>query len=148
MCDPDGILATPLETIQRRELSDQQVARRVAELAREWAAIEVVVGEPVHLGGGPGEAARAARELAVVIGRETKLPVRLVDERLTSVQAAGALRAAGRRAKAQRSVIDQAAAVVLLQAALDGERASGRPAGRGLEVDSASETDLTEQGEA
>jgi putative Holliday junction resolvase len=135
-CDPEGILATPVETIHRTGLDDAAVAQRVAVLAAVAEAIEILVGRPLHLGGGTGEAVSRALNLAGAIGVATGLPVRLVDERLTTVQASGQLRQAGRRSRQQKDVIDQAAAVVLLQAALDAERSSGRPAGEPWSVDS------------
>ncbi len=125
-CDPAGLLASPVETLPRGE---RDVAR-LAELARERAAIEIVVGLALSLSGGRGPAARAtiayARELAGV----APCPIRLVDERLSTVSAHADLRASGMSGRARRTVVDQAAAVIILQGALDAERASGRPPGR------------------
>ncbi|MFC0863903.1 Holliday junction resolvase RuvX [Sphaerimonospora cavernae] len=135
--DPSGLLATPVETV-RRGRGDLD---RIAEIVAEHEAIEVIVGLPTSLSGRESHAAAAAREfaarlaarLAAAIGRAS---VRLVDERLTTVAAQRGLRSSGVRSRDQRGVIDQAAAVILLQAALDGERATGRPPGRRLEDDS------------
>ncbi|GII80854.1 putative pre-16S rRNA nuclease [Sphaerisporangium rufum] len=128
--DPSGLLATPVETV-RRGRGDLD---RIAAIAEEAGAVEVVVGLPTSLSGREGSAAATAREFAGrLAGRLAPIPVRLYDERLTTVTAQAGLRASGVKAKDQRGVVDQAAAVVLLQAALDAERASGAPPGRSIE---------------
>ncbi|MEU5883973.1 Holliday junction resolvase RuvX [Spirillospora sp. NPDC047279] len=124
--DPGGILASPLETVKRGK-GDLD---RLAELVTEHEAVEVVVGLPTSLSGREGPAAEGARRFAA--GLAAKLPpesVRLYDERLTTVTAESGLRAGGVHGQARRKVVDQAAAAVLLQAALDGERLTGRPSG-------------------
>ncbi|MEO3755673.1 Holliday junction resolvase RuvX [Streptomyces sp. B6B3] len=132
-CDPDGLLATPVETVPARDASAAQ--RRLAELVAEYEPIEVVVGLPRSLHGGEGPAAARARAFAQRTARRiAPVPVRLVDERLSTVSAAREMRASGVSAKRGRSRIDQAAAVVILQSALDTERASGRPPGENVEV--------------
>jgi putative Holliday junction resolvase len=121
--DPDGILATPVETV-RRDRSGKHV-RRLAELAAELGAVEVVVGLPRTLADRTGRSARDAIELSEQLARRiAPTPVRLADERLTTVSAQRSLRAAGVRAREQRAVIDQAAAVAILQSWLDERRAS------------------------
>jgi putative Holliday junction resolvase len=121
--DPDGILATPLETV-RRDRSGEHV-RRLAELVTELQAVEVIVGLPRTLFDRIGPSARDATDLADALARRiAPTPVRLADERLTTVTAQRSLRAAGMRAKAQRAVIDQAAAVAILQGWLDQRRAA------------------------
>ncbi|MCV7380153.1 Holliday junction resolvase RuvX [Mycobacterium alsense] len=123
--DPDGILATPVETV-RRDRSGRHV-RRLAELAAELEAVEVVVGLPRTLADRTGPSARDAIELAETLGRRiAPTPVRLADERLTTVSAQRSLRAAGVRARQQRAVIDQAAAVAILQSWLDACREAAR----------------------
>ncbi len=128
--DPDGILATPVETV-RRDRSGKHV-RRLAELATELGAVEVVVGLPRTLADRTGPSAIDAIELADTLAqRIAPIPVRLADERLTTVSAQRSLRAAGVHAREQRAVIDQAAAVAILQSWLDQRRASrtaGEPA--------------------
>jgi putative holliday junction resolvase len=120
--DPDGILATPVETV-RRDRSGKHV-RRLAELAAEMEAVEVIVGLPRTLADRTGPSANDAIELAEALARRVaSVPVRLADERLTTVSAQRSLRAAGVRAKDQRAVIDQAAAVAILQSWLDQRRA-------------------------
>ncbi|MFI5531190.1 Holliday junction resolvase RuvX [Kitasatospora sp. NPDC051853] len=128
-CDPDGLIATPVETVPAGGRSQA----RLKAIAEEYEAIEVVVGLPRSMSGKEGPAAAKVREYA---GRLAMLlypvPVRLVDERMTTVTAAQGLRASGRNAKKGRSVIDQAAAVVILQNALETERVSGRPPGESV----------------
>jgi putative Holliday junction resolvase len=119
--DPDGILATPVETV-RRDRSNKHL-RRLAQLAAELEAVEVVVGLPRTLADRSGPSARDAVELAEQLaGRIAPTPVRLSDERLTTVSAQRSLRDAGIRAKGQRAMIDQAAAVGILQNWLDQRR--------------------------
>ncbi|MFI6599767.1 Holliday junction resolvase RuvX [Nonomuraea sp. NPDC050536] len=125
--DPSGLLATPVETV-RRGKGDLD---RIAEIAQEHEAIEVIVGLPTSLSGREGQAAAIARAFAHDLAvRLAPTPVRMFDERLTTVAAQQGLRASGVKAKKQRGVVDQAAAVVLLQDALDAERATDRPPGR------------------
>lgn len=125
-CDPAGLLATPVETVARGRGDFDRIVDLVAELD----AVEVVVGLPLSLSGGEGPAAATARSFAVELAARTApVPIRLVDERLTTVGAQRDLAAAGVRGKRGRSVVDQAAAVIILQGALDAERASGSPPG-------------------
>jgi putative Holliday junction resolvase len=125
--DPDGVLASPLETV-RRGTGD------LAELARittDSEAIEVVVGLAVGLRGSEGKAARDGRAFASALAeRLAPVPVRLVDERFTTVVAHAALKQGGMDSRARRTSVDKAAAAVVLQSALDSERATGRPAGQ------------------
>ena len=124
--DPAGVLASPLETIRR----DRGDVDAVVRLVAENDVAEVVVGLPTSLSGRQGAAAAAAREFAArLAARLTKVPVRLFDERFTTVTAHGALRQGGRDERARRQVVDKAAAAVLLQAALDAERGTGAPPG-------------------
>ena len=121
MSDPTGTLASPLETLRRaKNLSDVD---RLVQLVVEHEVAEVVVGEPVHLSGASGasaaDAAAYAQELA---DRIPDVPVILIDERLSTVTAASHLREGGIDSRKQRPVIDQAAAVVILQQFLDSRR--------------------------
>jgi putative Holliday junction resolvase len=123
--DPDGILATPVETVRR----DRGVAhvRRLASLVEELEVVEVVVGLPRTLANRTGSSADDAVAVAEALaGRIGPVPVRLADERLTTVSAARLLRDAGVRAKEQRGMIDQAAAVAILQGWLDQRRNAAR----------------------
>jgi putative Holliday junction resolvase len=106
--------------------------RRLAQLADEFNAVEVVVGLPRTLADRSGSSARDAIELADQLAqRIAPTPVRLSDERLTTVAAQRSLRDAGIRAKGQRAMIDQAAAVGILQNWLDQRRAALRTRGAG-----------------
>ena len=132
-CDPEGLLATPVETVPGRDVAAAQ--RRLAELVAEYEPVEVVVGLPRSLNGGEGPAAARVRAFAQETARRiAPVPVRLVDERLSTVGAARAMRDSGVSAKKGRSRIDQAAAVVILQTALDSERSTGHPPGQCVEV--------------
>ncbi len=132
-CDPDGILATPVETVPGRDVPAAQ--RRLAALVGEYEPIEVVVGLPTSLNGTEGPAAVKVRAFAFAVAKIiAPVPVRLVDERMSTVTATQGLRASGVRAKKGRSVVDQAAAVVILQSALEAERVSGIPPGENVEV--------------
>ena len=125
-CDPDGLIASPLATIPRGpgDLGS------LASLAADEDAIEVIVGLPTGLSGREGAAAARARVFAEALAaRLAPVPVRLVDERFTTVIAHDALRRGGRGSRARRPVVDQAAAALILQGALDTERTTGKPAG-------------------
>ncbi|MCX9193041.1 Holliday junction resolvase RuvX [Carbonactinospora thermoautotrophica] len=126
-CDPHGLLATPVETVRRGRGDLNRIARLVTELG----AIEVVVGLPRSLSGREGPAAQAAREFAARLARRiAPVPVRLVDERLSTVTAQRGMHEVGVSSRKGRAVIDQAAAVVILQSALDAERTAGSPPGQ------------------
>uniref|UniRef100_UPI0026A5D702 Holliday junction resolvase RuvX n=1 Tax=Cellulomonas hominis TaxID=156981 RepID=UPI0026A5D702 len=132
--DPDGLVATPVATLPRdtRPVGGalpSDVATIVAEVAERFAAA-VYVGLPKHLSGTEGSAAQAARAYAGALAQAVApVPVRLVDERMSTVSAHQALHASGRSGRRHRAVVDQAAAVVILQTALDAERSSGRRPG-------------------
>ena len=130
-CDPDGMLATPVETVARGEDS---IARLIV-LAEEHSAVEFVVGLPISLSGGDTPSTTDARDFARALARASDLPVRLVDERLSTVSAHSALRGSGRSQRQSRSIVDQVAAVVLLQQALDVEKNTGRPPGMSVPAD-------------
>ena len=114
-CDPHRILASPVETVPAPGHA------RVVELVAERAAVLVVVGLPTSLSGASDSAsADMARDWAAELtSLVAPVEVRLIDERLTTVAATSALRASGRTARQSRAVIDQAAAVALLQGVLD-----------------------------
>lgn len=123
--DPDGMLAVPVETVPRSAAS----VSRVIALAQEYSAVEILVGLPLNLRGEDTASTRDAREFAAELAGAGAVPVRLVDERLSTVSAHSALRESGRSTRSSRSIVDQVAAVVLLQQALDVEKSSGRPPG-------------------
>jgi len=126
------MIATPVETVPR---GPGDLAR-IRTIVGEAAAIEVVVGLPRSLAGGEGPAAVKVREFARGLAEAVRpVPVRLCDERLSTVTAEAVLRGQGRKGRGRRAVVDQAAAVVILQNALDTERASGRAPGETFEAD-------------
>jgi putative Holliday junction resolvase len=128
--DPSGLLATPVRTVARASEEAESDLVEIVALVSELKAVEVVVGLPRTLAGDEGAAAQAARTYAGRLAeRIAPVPVRLVDERLTTVDAHRSLRESGLGGRRQRAVVDQAAAVLILQAALDAERSSGRPPG-------------------
>ena len=124
-CGPDGMLAVPVETVPRNEAS----IARITALANEYDAFEVLVGLPVSLSGGDTASTADARAFAGELATATGRPVRLVDERLSTVSAHAALRESGRSLRSSRRIVDQVAAVVLLQQAIDVEKGTGTPAG-------------------
>jgi putative Holliday junction resolvase len=120
--DPRGVLAVPVATLARDPAGDRDIAE-LAGLVAEHEAVGVVIGLPRTLAGAEGSAARLAREYGVrVAERIAPVPVEYLDERLTTVSAQRKLTAGGVRGKAGRAVIDQAAAVELLQHWLDRRR--------------------------
>jgi putative pre-16S rRNA nuclease len=124
--DPSGMIATPVETVRRGK---GDLARLLA-LAGEEEAVEVVVGLPRSLSGGEGPAAVKVRSFAAQIAATlAPVPVRLCDERLSTVTAEAVLRGQGKKGQKRRAVVDQAAAVVILQNALDTERGTGAAPG-------------------
>lgn len=127
-CDPHALLATPVETVPRTSRTGEDVAR-ILELVGEFEAMEIVVGLPVSLSGHRTPSTDDAEAFAQRLADRTQMTVRLVDERLSTVSAQQQLHAAGRRTKESRGVIDQAAAVVILQHAIDMERARGEAPG-------------------
>jgi putative Holliday junction resolvase len=133
--DPHGILATPVETVKRGPGDLDRISTLVAELE----AFEIVIGLPQSLTGAEGRAAIKVRETAAQIRQNVltravgETPdVRLVDERFSTVTAEQQLRERGKKGSKRRAVVDQAAAVVILQHALDFERETGNPPGRPL----------------
>lgn len=116
--DPEGLMAFPCETVQR---GDGDV-ERIADIAAQRDAIRIFVGLPRGLSGRDGTSAQFAHEFAAHLSERTPAIVRLVDERFSTASAQQAMRQAGRDSRQQRRVIDQAAAVVILESALDIER--------------------------
>ncbi len=119
--DALGMLASPLETVAR---GDGDLARVVA-LAEESAATEIYVGLPKALSGRTTASTEDAIGFAAALAAAWRGEVRFIDERLTTVTASSQLRAAGRDTRRHRQVIDQVAATIILEAALESERRSG-----------------------
>lgn len=132
--DLHGMLATPVSTVAR---GDGDIAE-IVRIAAEQGAVEIVVGLPLSLSGGStpstDDARGFARELLVA-----DVPVRLVDERLSTVSAQQALHSSGRTIRNSRSVIDQVAATIILQHALDAERSRGTAPGALVDPDEGSQ---------
>ncbi|MEU5694607.1 Holliday junction resolvase RuvX [Actinosynnema sp. NPDC020468] len=119
LSDPGAFLATPLVTLSRDEKTGRDLAD-LTGLVAEHDVVEVVVGLPRTLAGKHGPAAEAATTYATALAeRVAPVPVRLHDERLTTVTASRVLAERGVRGKRQRAVVDQAAAVEILQSWLD-----------------------------
>lgn len=125
LSDPDGILATPLETVQADKTSGSQPGAefpRILELVAENFVVEVIVGLPVTLRSRRTDSTRRAEHYARRLRRDLDIPVRLVDERMSTMAATNAMHASGVSQKKGRARIDQAAAVHILQGWLDARR--------------------------
>jgi putative Holliday junction resolvase len=123
--DPEAVLAVPVETLAR----GRRDVERICSIAVERAAVGIFVGLPRSMSGAEGAAAVRAREFARELARRSPAPVRMLDERLTTVTATRELQASGRTSRQSRPVVDQVAATVLLQAALDQMSSTGSPVG-------------------
>ncbi|WZO99587.1 Holliday junction resolvase RuvX [Isosphaeraceae bacterium EP7] len=131
--DPRHLLATPVEVYHRRDLT--QDARHFRQIVADNDVDRIVVGLPLHTGGGEGDLAKAARAWGTWIAGITGLPVSYYDERYTSVEAEETLRAAGLKAKKRQELRDMLAARILLQNYLDA----------GCPLDEATATSLMDQ---
>lgn len=128
--DPEGMMAIPVETLSR-----DVALRELSQLVEELTPLEVIVGLPLSLSGSHTTSTRDAEAFALELAQTLSVPVRMIDERLSTVQAQSNLRGAGKSSRTERVVIDQAAAVILLQHALDSERAQGVAPGHRVDVD-------------
>lgn len=129
LSDPAPMLASPLVTLVRDERDDSDLDQ-LAQLVTEHEVVEVIVGLPRTLADRQGSAAEQAIDYADrVASRITPVPVRLADERLTTVTASRMLSQRGVKGRKQRSVIDQVAAVEILQAWLDAAAAHRKRVG-------------------
>ncbi|VEI12458.1 Putative Holliday junction resolvase [Trueperella bialowiezensis] len=134
--DAAGILATPYETMP----AGHRALNGVAKLVRDTSALEVIVGLPLNMDGSEGAAAKDARRWAQRLARKIlPVPVRVVDERLSTVQAHRQLREAGLKEISHKRVIDQAAAVIILEQALELERTSGEAPGEVISLNAGGE---------
>ena len=113
-------MAIPVETLSR-----DVALRELSQLVEELTPLEVIVGLPLSLSGSHTTSTRDAEAFALELAQTLSVPVRMIDERLSTVQAQSNLRGAGKSSRSERVVIDQAAAVILLQHALDSERTQG-----------------------
>lgn len=126
--DPDGLLALPVATLPR-----ESALAGVVAAVREFDAVVIVVGLPLNLSGAHTASTDDAVALARDIARAVSIPVRLVDERLSTVSALSSLRQAGKSSKSAKPVVDQAAAVIILQHCLDVVKTSGQLPGSVVE---------------
>jgi putative Holliday junction resolvase len=116
--DPTGI-ALPAGTLERRSLPED--LRWLQDYSAEREVTQIVVGLPIHMNGSSGPEAEEARGFARRLEETTRLPVELLDERWTTVEAERALRATGRRGRDRRRVVDSVAATILLRTYLERE---------------------------
>jgi putative Holliday junction resolvase len=124
-CDAEGSVVVPVSTVRRGADDIAQLLR----LGVEHGAMEFVVGLPLSLSGGSTASTADARDFAEELAAASEVPVRLVDERLSTVSAQRSLQDAGQDVRRSRPVIDQVAATIILQHALDSERGRGQPPG-------------------
>ena len=122
--DRDGLMAVPVETAPRD--SALEVLRA---LAAEYSPLEMVVGLPISLSGNHTPSTADAVDFAKELAAAVDVPVRLVDERLSTVSAMAGLHLSGKSAKSAKPMIDQASAVIILQHCLDTEKNTGNPPG-------------------
>jgi len=126
ICDPDGILATPLETLKRDKRGRTDIDA-IAALVAEYDVVAVIVGRPTGLSGRAGAAVQAADDYADLLAPAVApVPILRQDERLTTVSASRSLHEAGINSKKQRAIVDQTAAAVILQHWLDVAHAATR----------------------
>jgi putative holliday junction resolvase len=119
VCDPDGILATPLSFLVTK---DPTLKSKLAELLHEYEPVKIYVGYPLHLSGEESGSSQKAEKFAHLVGEISERPVELVDERLTTSTASVALSQAGIKARDQRGLIDSQAAVLILEQGLSRDR--------------------------
>jgi putative Holliday junction resolvase len=119
LSDPTGTLARPLPFVPAK--GDARLARELAAVAVKEEAGLILLGFPRNMDGSLGEAAARVQAFAALLGEATPLGVKLVDERLSTVQASRQLQEAGKNARKQRGQIDSEAAAVLLQGYLDSQ---------------------------
>ena len=118
ICDPDGILATPLPFLDAKH---PKLKVHLAALFDEYSPIAIYVGLPIHLSGDEGVAVSKVRDFAATIESLISVPISFIDERLSTVGAARKLREAGKNSKDSRTLIDSMAAVSILESGLANE---------------------------
>jgi putative Holliday junction resolvase len=115
VCDPDGILATPVATLKNK---DAEIGNQIISLVKEYEPIHIYIGSPKHLSGQPGASQQKAEEFKNEILSRTNIECTMVDERLSTVSAARQLKDSGMSTRESKAAIDQAAAVAILEQAL------------------------------
>lgn len=129
VCDVEAILSSPLDALKRSSEISQTVADLV-KLANLYEVIEIYVGDPLSLSGKDTESTYDSRTIALELSDSLDIPVRMIDERFTTVSAAIKLRAAGFNSKDAKSIIDSASAVEILESAISSEKSSGMAPGQ------------------
>ena len=124
VCDREAILSSPFDSVTRSS-SIAETISHLANLVTENDVFEIYVGEPLSLSGLDTLSTTDARFVAAELSKSIGVPVRMIDERLTTVTAASKLREAGFNSKSSKSVIDSASAVEILELALSFEKSSG-----------------------
>lgn len=123
LSDPSGSLASPIGVLEERD--EEGLLERVAAAAREHAATEVVIGHPRNMDGTRGESAQRSEAFVERLSALLEVPVRLWDERMTTVSAIGYLNATNIRGVKRKKVVDAVAATIILQDYLDSRRLRG-----------------------
>ena len=117
--DPDSILSSPLTTLKA---TDKNLSSQISQIIAEIEPITIYVGRPALLSGNDGAATEKATEFVSLLRTITQVPIELIDERMSTISAARNLREAGRSAKESKDAIDMAAAVAILEFAIDIEK--------------------------
>jgi putative holliday junction resolvase len=117
--DPDSILSSPLTTLKA---TDKSLLQQISEIFSDIEPVAIYVGRPALLSGNEGTAAEKAIEFASLLATITQIPIEMIDERMSTVSAARNLRDAGRNAKDSKNAIDMAAAVAILEFAIEIEK--------------------------
>ena len=117
--DPDSILCSPLTTLRA---TDKTLGRQLSEILSEIEPVAIYVGRPVLLSGKDGVATEKALSFVEVLRTITLIPIELIDERMSTISAARNLRDVGRTAKESKNAIDMAAAVSILEFAIEIEK--------------------------
>ena len=128
MSDPSGIIASPSNALERQR-EDRDTVDQIRSLVLEHDIEAIFVGDPISLSGSETSSTRDSRDFASLLRLSIGVPVRMIDERLSTVSAARNLRDSGRNARSSKSMIDSASAVVILESVLRSERLSGEDAG-------------------
>jgi len=126
--DFHGILASPLQNVAR-QADDSETIRLILAATEDQDLLEVYVGLPVSMSGNATASTDDAVLIANLLNSAIEVPVRMIDERLTTVSASAALRSSGKNSKDGRKVIDQIAATMILEQALAIEKNTGREPG-------------------
>ena len=117
--DPDSILSSPLTTLKA---TDKNLSKQISQIFTEIEPVAIYVGRPALLSGLDGSATDKVSEFVALLATLTQVPIEMIDERLSTISAARSLRDAGRNAKESKDAIDMAAAVAILDFALDIEK--------------------------